>query len=455
VQALPAGGFGQTYIAEDVKRPGNPQCVVKQLRPLTNDPTTLQIARRLFQTEAETLEKLGHHDRIPQLFAYFEDNQDFYLVQEFIPGQTLAQIMGQPLPEARVINLLTEVLEILVFVHSQNVIHRDIKPENLILRQTDNKIVLIDFGAVKELANQTVYPQGQTNRTVTVGTIAYMPVEQLHGNPQLNSDIYTLGMVAIQGLTGLLAHELSQLKDPNNPSTGEIIWSHRVPDLNPKLIDILNKMVRFDCRQRYQSASEILNDLNNLHKKHLHWQSDTFWVKGVAAAIAFCSMGLAIYTLFLQKLITPPQISQSQVLTTVKQKANRGDFQESIAPIIPTENSNTFNYQEAQKITPGEIVNAKIGEGDAVLPNNKQYKIYTLQGQQNDEIWIEMTSQEIDPSLILLDADGDEIARNEDISTSDFNSRINTRLPKDGVYIVLAISSQVKQLGSYSLKVGK
>ncbi|MBG1263649.1 protein kinase [Nostoc sp. BAE] len=138
VSVLPPGGFGQTYIAEDTKRPGNPQCVVKQLRPLHDDPTTLQIARRLFQTEAETLERLGHHDKIPQLFAYFEENQEFYLVQEFILGQALNKILlVQPLLEDQVLHLLTEVLEVLVFVHGQKVIHRDIKPDNLIRRQAD------------------------------------------------------------------------------------------------------------------------------------------------------------------------------------------------------------------------------------------------------------------------------------------------------------------------------
>lgn len=459
VKILPRGGFGQTYIAEDIKRPGKPQCVVKQLQPLSKNPTTLQIARRLFQTEAETLEKLGRHDKIPQLFAYFEENQDFYLVQEFIPGQTLAQILlGQPLPEDEVIRLLTEVLEILVFVHGQKVIHRDIKPENLIRRQTDGKIALIDFGAVKELATQALNQQEQISTTVTIGTIGYMPIEQFHGNPQFNSDIYALGIVAIQALTGLLPNQLSKLRDPSNPSTGEIVWSHRLPHLNSKLVDILNKMVRFDCRQRYQSASKILNDLTNLSNKHQHWRHLQWkapllvWT-GVAALIGVGGITFGFYTFFLQKFINQPQRSDTQVLETVKEKASRGDYQENPPQILPQSNLANLSNQSARRISlNGQIVNGEFGIGDAILANHNYYKLYTFEGRKNQQVSIEMTSQEIDPSLILLDADGRKIARNEDISASDFNSKIITTLPKDNIYIVLAISSQGKQSGTYSLR---
>jgi serine/threonine protein kinase len=145
VNALSTGGFGQAYLAQDTKRPGNPWCVVKQLRPPRQDPTIIKIARKLFAKEAEILEKLGQHDQIPRLFAYFEENQEFYLVQEFISGISLEQEIqiGQPWPEEKARQLLIEVLEILAFVHEQGVMHRDIKPGNLMHRQSDGKIVLI------------------------------------------------------------------------------------------------------------------------------------------------------------------------------------------------------------------------------------------------------------------------------------------------------------------------
>lgn len=155
---LSAGGFGQTYVAEDTKIPGNPSCVVKHLKPTNSDPGYLQIASRLFTSEAETLAKLGSHDRIPRLLAYFTENQEFYLVEEFVAGNTLGKELqgGQRWTEGQVIEFLDDVLATLEFVHSYGVIHRDIKPDNIIRRESDSlqdasrcKFALIDFGAIK------------------------------------------------------------------------------------------------------------------------------------------------------------------------------------------------------------------------------------------------------------------------------------------------------------------
>jgi len=151
IKSLVQGGFGATYLAKDLDLPGHPYCVVKQLKPEKPDPNLLLIARRLFNTEAEVLYKLGKlHDRIPNLSAHFEENGEFYLVQDFIEGHDLRKELtpGKKLSESYTIALLQNILEILVVVHQQGVIHRDIKPANLMRRQ-DGKIVLIDFGAVK------------------------------------------------------------------------------------------------------------------------------------------------------------------------------------------------------------------------------------------------------------------------------------------------------------------
>lgn len=158
VEVLGQGGFGHTYTAKDTRRPGNPTCVVKLLKPAISDPDFLQTARRLFNSEAETLEKLGNHDQIPRLLAYFEENEEFYLVQEFIDGHPLSAELapGQRWDESQVIQLLQEVLSILEFVHSNGVIHRDLKPDNLIRRTSDSKLVLVDFGAVKQVKMQSL-----------------------------------------------------------------------------------------------------------------------------------------------------------------------------------------------------------------------------------------------------------------------------------------------------------
>ncbi len=254
IRVLATGGFGQTYIAQDTRRPGNPVCVVKHLKPASSDPRVFDTAKRLFQSEAETLEHLGNHDQIPRLLAYFDENQEFYLVQEFIPGPTLGEelVPSQRWSESQVLQMLQEVLGILEFVHSQGVIHRDIKPDNIIRRMSDNKFVLVDFGAVKQLRTQLVSAGGQPTATVVIGTPGYMPTEQGQGKPRPNSDIYSLGIIAIEALTGVPAAKL-----PEDSDTGEILWEHLLVG-NSRLAPVLTKMVRYHFKDRYQTATEAL-----------------------------------------------------------------------------------------------------------------------------------------------------------------------------------------------------
>ncbi|MEH2165478.1 MAG: serine/threonine-protein kinase [Nostoc sp.] len=263
LQILGGGGFGQTYIAQDTHRPGFPKCVVKHLKPVTRTPQFLETARRLFTSEAETLEQLGNHDQIPRLLAYFEDNQEFFLVQEFIEGQTLkAELFpNQRWTEDRVIQLLQQVLGILEFIHSHNVIHRDIKPDNIIRRQQDSKLVLIDFGAVKQVQTQLLTISGHTGATIIIGTPGYMSTEQAQGKPRPNSDIYSLGIIGIQSLTGL--HPINFEEDPD---TGEISWQHQA-NVSSELASVLSKMVLHHFKQRYQSAAEVLRVLKYFNTK--------------------------------------------------------------------------------------------------------------------------------------------------------------------------------------------
>jgi serine/threonine protein kinase/Tfp pilus assembly protein PilF len=262
INKLGAGGFGRTFLAEDLHLPGHPQCVVKQLKPQTSEPETLAMARRLFDTEAEVLYQLGNHDQIPRLLAHFEDNEEFYLAQEFIEGEPLTKefAKGQPWTESQVIMLLQDILQVLAFVHEQQVIHRDIKPPNLIRRQGDGKIVLIDFGAVKQVSSQVVNPEtGETNLTISIGTKGYMPNEQLAGTPRFSSDVYAVGMLGIQALTGV--HPKSMGEDPQ---TGEMVWREYALHVSPELADILDKMVCYDFRDRYPAAADALAALQSL-----------------------------------------------------------------------------------------------------------------------------------------------------------------------------------------------
>ena len=263
IKRLGGGGFGQTYLAEDIDLPKHSICVVKQLKPTSKEPFVLETAKRLFDQEAEVLYSLGSHDRIPRLLAHFQESEEFYLVQEFADGRDLTHEIGKGirLPQSFVIDLIKEVLEILVFVHERGVVHRDIKPANLIRRKSDRKIVLIDFGAVKEIGSLAVDSQGNTNLTIAIGSPGYMPTEQINGKPRFSSDIYAVGMMAIQAITGAEPRRFAE-----HPETAELIWRDRLPldTYTPQFLDVIDKMVRYDFRQRYQTAQEVLEAIGLL-----------------------------------------------------------------------------------------------------------------------------------------------------------------------------------------------
>ncbi|MGB6296206.1 MAG: CHASE2 domain-containing serine/threonine-protein kinase [Rivularia sp. (in: cyanobacteria)] len=268
---LGGGGFSHTYLAVDTQRPANPECVVKQLKPARQNAQFLKVARRLFNTEAEILEILGKHQQIPQLLAYFEENQQFYLVQEFIKGHSLVQEIspGKRNSQTQVIELLKDTLQVLTFVHNYGVIHRDIKPSNLIRRE-DGRIFLIDFGAVKLIQPQQEYnyiSEIQESQTIAIATPGYAPPEQMNGQPKLNSDIYALGIVIIQALTGVEPRKFR--RDANNgglvvpdPTNKVFQGWHELVQVDERLAAILDKMVSQDFTQRYQSATEVLKSLD-------------------------------------------------------------------------------------------------------------------------------------------------------------------------------------------------
>lgn len=272
VQVLSQGIFCRTYMAQDTHLPEHPIRIVKHFLPSSQCAIPVEIRRRIFTREAEALKKLNNYDLVPHLLTSFEDNLEFYLVQEFIEGHPLnAEFMpGKRWSEKKVFQLLQEVLDILNFVHSHGMIHRDIKPSNIIRRKQDNRLVLIDFGAVKPIWNQLI--RGQENfipieySTIAIGTPGYMPQEQQRGKPRPNSDIYGLGIIGIQALTGIHPTQL-----PEDRNTGEIIWQH-LTQVNPQLASVLNNMVRYHFKDRYKSAKEALEALLPLQNLYMPLQ---------------------------------------------------------------------------------------------------------------------------------------------------------------------------------------
>ncbi len=258
---LQEGGFGHTFLAEDTQLPSRRRCVIKQLKPIQHNPEFYKLIQDRFQREAAIQETLGEVcQQIPSLYAYFSENDEFYLVEEWVDGDTLRQrIMASgSLPEASVRELLTQLLSTIDTVHQHQIIHRDIKPDNIILRKRDGKPVLIDFGAVKESIATVINSQGQTARSIVIGTAGYMAPEQSAGRPVYSSDLYSLGLTAIYMLTGKTPAELE-----SDPVTGRIAWRSQAPQVSESLARVIDTAIHMHPNERFMSAAEMQQALES------------------------------------------------------------------------------------------------------------------------------------------------------------------------------------------------
>ncbi|OKH32472.1 serine/threonine protein kinase [[Phormidium ambiguum] IAM M-71] len=266
VRQLGQGGFGRSYLAEDSNRFNEP-CVLKEFAPQVQGTYALQKAVELFEREAGILYKL-QHSQIPkfrELFrAKIQDEGHLFLVQDYIEGETYRALLearkrqGQRFTEAEVQQLMLQLLPVLDYIHGLGVIHRDISPDNIILRNTDNFPVLIDFGGVKEVAAnaESQFTQSAPNvvpsYATRLGKVGYAPHEQMQvGIVQPHSDLYALAATVLVLLTG---KEPQQLIDPHNMTWN---WRQEI-NLSPSFGMTLDKMLAYRPGDRYQSAREVL-----------------------------------------------------------------------------------------------------------------------------------------------------------------------------------------------------
>ncbi|AFW93626.1 MULTISPECIES: serine/threonine-protein kinase [Nostocales] len=274
---LNEGGFGEIYLAEDISNQ-NQKCVVKLLKPKQNsNREDFEERKRLFRREAEHLNKLDH-SQIPELKDYFVINyrlllivkQDFYLVEEYIEGEQLTKELPptKKLDSSKVWQILYDILEILEFLQEEkNLVHRDVTPANLIRRNSDQKLVLIDFGTVKEMTDIENHPLSRV-----IGTYEYMPHERIDGISTYNTDVFYVGMIGIQALTGVRPdprrYDDNSIKFEDN---GQITWRHLLSEsqlneqFTQKLIGIIDKMVHNDYQKtRYNTAADALKALKSI-----------------------------------------------------------------------------------------------------------------------------------------------------------------------------------------------
>lgn len=264
VQVLAEGGFGKTFLAEDTHLPSGRRCVIKLLKPVTNNSQIYKIVQDRFQREAAILEDLGNsNNQIPKLYAYFTEQDNFYLVQEYIEGKTLTHKVQTEgvMSESAVREILKNLLYVLNFVHSRHIVHRDIKPDNVIFRNSDDVPVLIDFGAVRELMGTVMNSQGSPTNSIIIGTPGFMPPEQADGRAVYSSDLYSLALTIIYLLTGRMPQELQ-----TDPITGGFIWHQYAMNVSSSLQMVLDKAIAYHPDFRYATAREMIDALQSLEK---------------------------------------------------------------------------------------------------------------------------------------------------------------------------------------------
>ena len=264
ISQLGYGGFGRTYLAEDLLQ-SKQKCVVKEFAPQIEKKEELEKAKELFEREAKVLRRLKHQ-QIPAFHSSLQPKLGtkdfFFLVQDYVDGETYydllekKQAQGKIFTEAEVIELLKKILPVLSYIHTKDVIHRDISPDNLMLRRSDGLPVLIDFGAVKQLpaSKGFWFTKLAANRTL-LGKKGYAPEEQLRqGKVFPSSDLYSLAVTALVLLTG---KEPQKLYD-----SYQCDWRWGEIKVSPKFASVLKRMLSYKPSDRYPSANEVLKDLN-------------------------------------------------------------------------------------------------------------------------------------------------------------------------------------------------
>ncbi|TVQ22525.1 MAG: tetratricopeptide repeat protein [Leptolyngbya sp. DLM2.Bin15] len=274
IRVLKSNAVGQTYLAEDTQGEQPLPCIVKRLQIASRNPRTQRFVSVLLKKKAETLSNFTC-SQVPKILDFFEEAAGFYIIEEYIEGRPLSDMFaqGRPWDEASVIQLLHDILSIVAIVHSWGVIHRCIEPAHLVRRESDQQWVLIGFGIFHEISTQVMRSQTPPSSPLLAESSVYRPTEQTQGQLQFSSDIYAVGMIGIQAITGLSSLDLMKLRDSSTATNGStsprLLWRDQAT-LSDALAEILDRMVCPAVHQRYQLVSDVLNDLQRLRRQETH-----------------------------------------------------------------------------------------------------------------------------------------------------------------------------------------
>lgn len=381
IQPLGQGGFGRTYLAEDEDKL-NERCVVKQLTPNVRGTWAMNKAVELFKQEAMQLQKLGGENlQIPSLYAYFEQDGYLYLVQQYIDGQNLLKLWQQQgvLPEKEIRQLLLDLLPVLKFIHSRGVIHRDIKPENIMRCRDNEQPVLIDFGVSGQLS-QTVMAKPGTN----IGSQGYAPIEQMQdGEAYPASDLFSLGASCFHLFTRVHPYRLWT----EHGYSWTANWrQHLRGSVSDDLRMVLDKLLQKDRQYRYQSAEDVLRDLQQksapvtpqLKLPQSVPITPKGWTRrGLLNFAGFAGLGLLAFVIFGDKFVRNESRQETPIIIT-----NRFQFE-----VVAVAQGNIINRSNNQ----AEFFREDLGNGvfmDMVFIPNGTFQMgspNTEQGRGNDE----------------------------------------------------------------------
>lgn len=285
IKSLGIGKSGLTYLATDLDRINSPLYVVRKIQVAHS----IHVTHQLFEIQGLIADRVGQHPQIPSLVARFTDNGDRYLVREYIEGEILSQelVSGAKWSQSQGFDFLVELMGILAFVHSFKYIHQDITPHNIIRANVDGRFNLIGFSSTQDLGNS--WQDSPINYNSNPNYSSYIPYEQEQNSPQFNSDIYAVGAIAIQALTG-------KNQIDRDPHTYELDWKNDL-NIDLRLVKIIDQMVRPDYRNRYQSALEVLADLQSFALTqiltHKPLQLKPYFIFGSAICTVLLGFGAA------------------------------------------------------------------------------------------------------------------------------------------------------------------